>query len=295
MSASQPLRRLLLIFNPAAGGNRRARFDRVVAALGALPCTVSIVETAAPGDAEKLARNVVPGQVDVVVACGGDGTVNEIMNGLVGKELALGIVPLGTANVLAEEIDLPHDPRMIAAALVTGPVRTVHAGRANGRRFAMMAGVGFDAAVVHGVSLKLKRWIGPLAYVWESLRQVARYDFPSHDVTIDGVPFRAVSMVACKGRRYGGPFIAAPRASLGEAAFHVVLMNGRGWWSVLRYSFALMLGRLDAWRDVQFVLGREVVVSGAVGLPVQADGDIIATLPLRIALDPDPIRLVYPA
>lgn len=288
-------RRILLIFNPAAGGNRRARFARVVTALRAFPCSLTIVETASAGHAETLARAASPTEYDVVAACGGDGTINEVINGLTGKDLALGIIPLGTANVLAEEIGLVRTPEKLAAALATGPIRTVHAGRANGRRFTMMAGVGFDAVVVHGVSLKLKKWLGPLAYVWESMRQAAKYGFQPHDVTIDGVPYRPVSMVACKGRRYGGPFIAAPDASLGEDKFHVVLMNGRGWLSVLRYGIALALGRLTAWRDVQLVSGREVIVRGADGQPVQADGDIIATLPLRIALDPDPIRLVYPA
>lgn len=292
--ATRP-RRILLIFNPTAGGSRRARLDRVVTALKARSCSVTLAETNAPGHAEALARAASPADYDVVGACGGDGTANEVINGLAGKDIALGIIPLGTANVLAGEIGLARNPEKIAAALAEGPIRTVHVGRANGRRFTMMAGIGFDAMVVSRVSLKLKKWIGPLAYVWESMRQAARYGFQSHDVTIDGVSYRPVSMVACKGRRYGGPFVAAPDASLGEDKFQVVLMNGRGWLSVLRYGVALMLGRLGSGQDVQLVSGREVIVSGSSGPPVQADGDIVATLPLRIALDPDPVRLVYPA
>lgn len=290
-----PARRILLIYNPAAGGNRRARFNRIVAVLREASCAPTIVETTGPGHAEALARAASPTDYDVVAACGGDGTINEVINGLAGKDLALGIIPLGTANVLAEEIGLARAPAKIAAALAEGPIRTVHVGRANGRRFTMMAGVGFDAVVVHGVSLKLKKWLGPLAYVWETVRQAAKYGFQPHEVTIDGVTYRPVSMVACKGRRYGGPFIAAPDASLSEDKFHVVLMNGRGWLSVVRYGIALALGRLAARRDVQLVAGREVIVRGSDGQPVQADGDIVATLPLRIALDPDPVRLVYPA
>jgi len=288
-------RRILIIFNPAAGSARRPRFDSVVARLEAASCRVDVVETTGPGHAETLARNVTPAAYDVVAACGGDGTVNEVINGLEGKDVALGIIPLGTANVLAEEIGLVRTPEKIAAALSHGPIRTVHVGRANGRRFTMMAGVGFDAVVVSRVSLKLKKLLGPLAYVWESMRQAAQYGFQAHEVTIDGVAYRPVSMVACKGRRYGGPFIAAPDASLGEDKFHVVLMNGRGWLSVIRYALALAFGKVTAWRDVQLVAGREVIVRGGAGQPVQADGDIVATLPLRIALDPHPVRLVYPA
>lgn len=288
-------RRILIIFNPAAGSARRPRFEDIVATLKAASCHVDVVETMGPGHAETLARAITPGSYDVVAACGGDGTVNEVINGLEGKDIALGIIPLGTANVLAEEIGLVRTTEKIAAALAEGPIRTVHVGRANGRRFTMMAGIGFDAVVVSRVSLKLKKWLGPLAYVWESIKQAAQYGFQRHEVTIDGVSYHPVSMVACKGRRYGGPFIAAPDASLGEDKFHVVLMNGRGWLSVVRYGLALALGRLAAWKDVQLVAGREVIVRGGAGQPVQADGDIVATLPLRIALDPDPIRLVYPS
>jgi YegS/Rv2252/BmrU family lipid kinase len=283
-----------LIFNPTAGGSRRARFEQVVSALRGMSCTLTMAETLYPGHAEELARAVVPSEFDVVAACGGDGTVNEIINGLAGKDIALGVIPLGTANVLAGEIGLARDPQKIAEALARGPIRAVHVGRANGRRFTMMAGIGFDALVVSRVSLKLKKLVGPLAYVWESMRQASRYGFHAHDVTIDGVAYRPVSMVACKGRRYGGPYIAAPDASLGEDKFHIVLMNGRGWLSVLRYGLGLVLGRVGVWRDVQLVSGREVIVNGVSG-PVQGDGDIIGTLPLRIAMDPDTVRLVYPA
>lgn len=288
-------RRILLIYNPTAGASRRARFESVVAALRHLPCELTMAETTYRGHAEELARTAAAANFDVVAACGGDGTVNEIINGLSGKDIALGIIPLGTANVLAGEIGLTRDPQKIAEALALGPIRAVHVGQANGRRFTMMAGIGFDALVVSTVSLKLKKWIGPLAYVWESMRQSARYGFQAHDVTIDGVAYRPVSMVACKGRHYGGPYIAAPDASLGEATFHIVLMNGRGWLSVLRYGIGLILGRMTSWGDVQLVSGREVIVRGGAGEPVQGDGDIIATLPLRIALDPQTVRMVYPA
>lgn len=288
-------RRILLIFNPTAGGSRRARFERTVAVLRTMPCTLTLAETKYAGHAEEIARDASPAAFDIVAACGGDGTVNEVINGLGNKDVALGVIPLGTANVLAREIGLAIDPDRIARALVNGPIRTVHTGRANGRRFIMMAGIGFDAMVVSRVSLRLKKLIGPLAYVWESMRQVAGYGFQRHNVTIDGVVYQPVSMVACNGRHYGGPYIAAPEASLNEAQFHIVLMNGRGWLSIVRYGLGLMMGRITAWRDVELVAGREVIVHGDDGSPVQADGDIVATLPLRIALDPTPVRLVYPA
>ncbi|MCA0201344.1 MAG: diacylglycerol kinase family lipid kinase, partial [Proteobacteria bacterium] len=104
----------------------------------------------------------------------------------------------------------------------------------------------------------------------------------------------AVSAVACNGRRYGGPFVAASRANLADDSFQVVLMKGRGWFSVARYGAALIFGKVGVWSDVEIVTGRDVVISGASGQKVQADGDIIAALPVRIEIDPEPVRLAFP-
>ncbi len=291
---SQP-RRILAVYNPAAGGERRARFERVIGEIRKLGGEVTIVETTAPGHAEQIARDTVAADFDIIAAAGGDGTVNEIINGLSGRDIPLGLIPLGTANVLADEIGLGRDIHKVARALVSGTIKPIRVGRANGRRFTMMAGAGFDANVVDRVSLRLKKLIGPLAYVWQSAVQASTDRFESCDVTIDGRAYKTVSVVACNGRRYGGPFVAAPNASLGDDSFQVLLMNGRGWLSVLRYGLGLMLGRLTQLSDVQLIAGRDVTVHGHAGQPVQADGDIVAHLPLSVTIDPMPVRLVHPA
>lgn len=288
-------RRVLAVFNPAAGRNRRPRFNQIIAALKHEGCAITVVETQAPGHAETIAREASPEEFDVIAAAGGDGTVNEIVNGLAGKDIALGLIPLGTANVLADEIGLARAPEVVARTLASGPARPVHVGTVNGRRFVMMAGAGFDANVVDGVSLALKKKLGPLAYVWQAAREAFRADAAPCEVMIDGIAFQTASAVACNGRRYGGPFIAAPEASLMDDYLHVVLMPGRGWFHTARYGVALMLGRISKLRDVRVIAGREIVVRGVVGRPVQADGDIVAHLPARIAVDPAPVRLVFPA
>lgn len=294
MPAPQP-RRILAVFNPAAGGEQRARFERVVETVRKLGGVVTIVETTAPGHAERIARDTAAEHFDIIAAAGGDGTVNEIINGLSGRDIPLGLIPVGTANVLADEIGLGKDIHKIAQTLVSGVIKPIRVGRANGRRFTMMAGAGFDANVVDRVSLRLKKLIGPLAYVWQSAIQATTDRFESCDVTIDGTAYKTVSVVACNGRRYGGPFVAAPNASLCDDSFQILLMNGRGWLSVLRYGLGLMLGRLTKLSDVQLIAGRALTVSGHTGQPVQADGDIVAHLPLTVTIDPTPVRLVHPA
>jgi YegS/Rv2252/BmrU family lipid kinase len=251
-------------------------------------------ETEAPGHAERIVCEAAGSGFDLVAAAGGDGTINEVVNGLKGTGFALGIIPLGTANVVADEIGLSKNARAVARVLVEGPLRPIRVGRVNGRRFVMMAGVGFDANVVSRVSLKLKKMMGPLAYIWGAGVQGFRDPFAHCAITIDGAGYRSVSAVACNGRRYGGPFVAAPRANLADDSFQVVLMKGRGWFSVARYGVSLIFGKVGIWPDVEIVSGRDVVISGTTGQAVQADGDIIAALPVRIEIDPEPVRLAFP-
>jgi YegS/Rv2252/BmrU family lipid kinase len=293
-------RRILVVFNPAAGRNRRPRLEAVVVALKARGCAVTVRETKAPGHATTIARETsrtsdAANAVDVIAVAGGDGTINEVVNGLAGSTVALGVIPLGTANVLADEIGLKREPDDVARVLAEGPVRPISVGVANGRRFVMMAGAGFDASVVDQVSLSLKRRLGPFAYVWQTFKHAFTDRFAECEVTVDGVAYKTVSAVVCNGRHYGGPFVAAPAAALTDGLLHVILLKGRGWLSVARYSIALLLGRLGKLADVEFVPGHEVTVRGLADLPVQADGDIITRLPAKFGVDPQPIGLVWPA
>lgn len=293
-NSKSPSRRIVVVFNPAAGRSRRDRLNAVVEALGRLGCDVTIQETNAPGHAETIASGIDPANVDVLVAAGGDGTVNEVVNGLRGKSVGLAVIPLGTANVLADEVGLGRKPREIAAAIAHGPLRPIRVGSANGRRFVMMAGAGFDAEVVDGVRLGLKKIVGPLAYVWEMIRQAFIYRFRGCDVEIDGVAYHAVSAIVCNGRSYGGPFTAAPQAKLEDDSFQVVMFDRQGWFNVARYGIALTLGCLPNLPDVRIVRGQFVDLQGGEDAPLQADGDILTRLPARIEIDAEPVQLAFP-
>jgi YegS/Rv2252/BmrU family lipid kinase len=288
-----------VIFNPTAGRRRRKRFEATLAALRAAGCGLELRETSGPGDAENLARAASGADGDVVVAAGGDGTVNEVVNGLVGPDasgepLPLGILPLGTANVLAAEIGLDLRPDSLARTIAQGPIRPICLGRAGTRCFTMMAGGGFDAHVVAGVNTALKRWIGKGAYVWESARQLRRFGFPDYRVILDGVERHAASVIVAKGRHYGGRFVCAPAARLEDPGFQVCLFERRGAWNALRYAAALVLGRLRRLPDVEVVAAREVRIDGPHGDPLQGDGDVIGHLPIVIRVLPDALRLVMP-
>lgn len=299
---STPGRRLMVIYNPAAGGARGRRLHKTLARLRALGCDLDLRETTRPGDAEAFAAAADPALLDMVVVAGGDGTVNEAINGLArgrpapgdGRALPLGIIPLGTANVLALEIGLGTNPERIARTLAGGHTRRVSLGAVNGRRFLLMAGAGFDAHVVENVRLGLKRKTGKLAYVWETLVQAVCYTFPPLTVTIGGVPHDAATVVVCNGRLYGGPFVAAPDAGLDHPGLSVILLKKRGLWNVLRYTVLLASGRLPGADGVKNLTAQDVLIEGPPGAPLQADGDVFAHLPARITTVPDGLDLVYP-
>ncbi len=299
-AAADGQRRIMVVYNPAAGPSRRKRLHAVLDRLRAGGCALTIRETTRRGDAEEIARDASAGDYDIIVAAGGDGTVNEVVNGMVahgGDPPMLAIIPLGTANVLAFEIGLdPQDLARVADTIAQGLPRTVHLGVANGRHFVLMAGAGLDAQVVEGINVHatLKRHTGKLAYVVEGFRQAFGYDFPALQIRADGQVYEGRMAVACKGRHYGGPFVAAPGVTLEDPKLEVCILPRKGLAGMLRYGLALPLGKLPDLPEVTLVSTRSLTIVGPRGAPVQADGDIVARLPAEIAIAKETVRLVVP-
>lgn len=290
---------MIIIYNPAAGPRRRALLDPVLARLRARGAGVALCPTTAPRDAARIARTLEPPADGLVVAAGGDGTIAEVAEGLLdnprGAELRLGVIPLGTANVLAHEIGLARDADAIVAALLDGRPQPLHAGRigegAAARVFLMMAGAGFDAAVVAAVGPQLKRLCGKGAYVLHTLRLATRR-FPALDLRVDGVPMRAKNVVVCNGAHYGGPYRLAPGADLREPSFEVVLLDDAGGPAVAIQGARLMRGTLHRAKGTRTVSARVVEILGQG--PLQADGDVAAALPVRIAASDAFLTLMTP-
>jgi diacylglycerol kinase (ATP) len=289
--------RLQVIYNPIAGQRHGTRLRKTFQALAGSGASISVIETNGPGDAERAAASIRRTDTDMLIAAGGDGTINEVVNGLMaapGQIPPLGIIPLGTANVLAQEIGLKLSSKKIASAILDGHRISIYPGRANGRHFLMMGGVGFDAEVVAHVDPTLKRRTGRFAYLVEILHQSWRHRFETCGGEIDGTPFEARWVVVCNGRHYGGPFVAAPLARLTEPGFSVCLLNGGGF-DIARYGAALALGRLSHQHDVRILPALRVRIDSPIGYKVQGDGDIIGRLPIEIVAADRPIELVVPA
>jgi YegS/Rv2252/BmrU family lipid kinase len=284
----------LIILNRQAAHKRRDRLHAVLSHLEAAGCTYQVKETHAAGDAARYAAEADPKTFDRIVVAGGDGTINDAINGFHRQSPPLGLIPLGTANVLACEIGLTPDPAIITGVLTQGDLLAVVPGTVNGRRFMMMASIGFDAHVVGGVCKTLKRRVGKIAYVMEAFRQLVRYSCPHLLLTVDGKPMTAATVVISRGRLYGGHFLMAPHADLGTAELSLSVFRRKGRLAATGYSLALALGLLNRWALIDHVTAHSITISHPQGDPVQADGDVIASLPAVIGLADHPIRLLIP-
>ncbi|WP_237217870.1 diacylglycerol/lipid kinase family protein, partial [Falsiroseomonas oryziterrae] len=204
--------------------------------------------------------------VPVVVAAGGDGTIAEVASGIAGSAATLGVLPLGTANVLAWELGLPRQPERAAAVMTGGRATLLHPGLARfadgrSRLFVQMLGAGFDAAVVAHLDLGLKRRLGRAAYVWQSLRELPRYRFPSLAATLDGETATAASVIVTKGRLYAGRYLVAPGARPDLPGFHVVLFRRPGAWRAALAGAALPLGLIPRLPGVEIRPARRIALA----------------------------------
>lgn len=288
---------VLIVFNPVAGRRRATALWRVLDVLVETGVKIEVAETQYAGHATELARQAAQAGRAMVVAAGGDGTIAEVANGLLGAQTSLGVIPLGTANVLAREYRLPTTPQGIARALVYQRCKLLWPGVAqheNGARiFVQMLGLGFDGAVVNGVPPQLKRAFGKGAYVWQSMWESVAYDFPLLHLRVDGTAYQAASVVVSKGRLYGGPYLMAPRAQPELPGFEVVLFEKPGTWPALCAGAALPLGLLPRCPAVRVISGSHVefMVSDRAVL-TQADGDALPLTPHGVVNASAPISVV---
>jgi diacylglycerol kinase (ATP) len=282
-------RHLLVIHNPTAG-RRRRKLGRVLDALTREGVAVDLAPTTHAGHAIELAGQC--NGYDAVVAAGGDGTVNEVANGLDGRPL--GLIPLGTANVLAIELGYPRRASHVAALLAGGQTRRTQPGRIGGRRFVQMASAGFDARVVARLDLGLKRAIGKGAYVLTGGQELFSGDRTPISLRLDGKAYEVSQVIIAKGRYYGGAFVVAPAARLASPDFQVCLFLRPGTAALAGYACAIAAGRLAGRSDVRIATARELWLDGPVGDPLQIDGDPFGQLPSVVTVDPEPLQLIAP-
>lgn len=281
--------RALAIVNPAAGNGHGARIARHIAAdLAAVGMRVDVVTTPGPGEAARLASNAVEDGYDRVIAVGGDGTANEIGNGLVGTPVALGLYPIGYGNDFARALGYPRERSQLASFLAQARPRRIDVGEVNGRVFLNAAGVGIDGHVTERIIASV-RVVGPtLGYFVGALVSIATYrPRPMRvrigDMTLEG---KYLVVVAANGTHFGSGMHVAPEAKLDDGLLEIIVGGDLGRWSSLVALAKLYRGTHVDGRTILAFRAPALEVELDEPLPMEADGEASRAHGLVIGLRP---------
>ncbi len=292
-----------MIFNPAAKGQKAERFRALLTSI-ASECFLK--QTIAPGDARKLAAVAVQDGFESIIAAGGDGTLNEVLNGMgdvpEGFKLArIGVLPLGTVNVLARELGIPTKPEAAWAVLRRGNERLIdlpHVESGVGENckrtyFAQLAGAGLDARAIELVDWSLKKKVGPLAYIAAGLKALGEEQ--TSLLVSDGTrSVRGELVLVGNGRLYGGDFYMFPNASLTDGKLNVCVFPKADWFTLMKCGFPLLLtGKLPASSVIRMNTASFTMVGRATSR-FEVDGELGGNLPARFGVQPSALRVICP-
>jgi len=323
----------ILIGNPIAGGGAIRMIRSAEAMLKDRGYNVKVMLTSKRGDAESFARSAANHDDTIVIAAGGDGTYNEVANGLVNSETPLAILPLGTTSVLAREFGIPLNVEKAVDIIDGGKIQTVSLGkmicRPLGRKssiqdeaqitryFLLMAGVGIDADAVYGVNARLKKFSGRVAYVLSGLDALFNYrpeelgieaairdrsdiesgKFRAHPgyviLTGDRLKTSGYVAVISKASCYGGNFVITPDADMREPFLYTLILHRKGKTTFIRLMLAIIAGKPLEHSDISYFRTQEIVINGTSRM--QIDGDYAGKAPAKIEIAKNALKLVVPS
>ncbi|MFO7822214.1 MAG: diacylglycerol kinase family lipid kinase [Lentisphaeria bacterium] len=297
MAETEKEKRICIIANPVAGRRARAQVEKAYRRLLASGVHVDMWYTEFAGHATELAAKAVQAKYNTVVAAGGDGTVNEVLNGMVHSETELAILPLGTTNVLAREVGLHRRRKLMVDTILNGRAEKVHVGRANDHYFLSMAGIGFDGHVVHALNLQLKSWFGKLAYVIAALK-VLTSSRPRRNIEVnlnDGDGLKCSSLIVGNGKYYGGSFEVTPGASLDNPSLVICAFEGETRRGLVSFALGVLFKQHTSFRNITVKSAQEFSAKAANTVHVEVDGDYLGILPLDFSLERHALTILRPA
>lgn len=295
--------RTCVIFNPTAKGNKARNFRRH---LDEFAANCSLKQTAAMGDARVLASQAVREGFETIVAAGGDGTLNEVLNGIAdapeGFERArLGVLPLGTVNVFAREVKIPIKLERAWAAIGKGNETRIDMGvvefQENGaaarRYFAQLAGAGLDARAIELVNWRLKKKIGPLAYVVAGLQALA--ESQQRISVVNGKTKTAGELVLIgNGGLYGGEFRIFPPADMRDGLLEACVFPRANWLTLARCGPRLLLKGTLPREAAESVQSSSLTLTSAARVPFEVDGEFVGYLPATFSIERSKLRVIVP-
>ena len=282
----------VVILNPAAR-NEQANYWRERVESIARSCPIRT--TSSSGGAELLARQAVEEGFEKIVAAGGDGTVNEVVNGLAGSKIALGLLPMGTVNVFAMELGLPSHNLELCWDVIQGEnERLADLPSANGKYFVQLAGVGLDAQVVKETSLAFKRSFGPLSYLI-SAAQIAARQPPKLLIESENASVEEGSFVLIgNGRLYGGPFPFFKHALIDDGLIDVVVFKRLGYLEIIKYLQDVVFSSDIRVPEIEYFQTGHLRITSEQDVPVELDGELAGNCPVDFQIQQRALRVLVP-
>ncbi|HDH04406.1 MAG TPA: diacylglycerol kinase family lipid kinase [Nitrospirae bacterium] len=285
-----------LVVNPVAG-NKAFKFINKIETLLKKKASLTTCVTRKKGDAFSFSKEI--SDADIIITGGGDGTINEVINGMLSSEknnqgnIPLALIPLGTTNVLARELGIPEEIERAVNLALTGTARGISLGRINGRYFSLMAGIGFDGETVLGVkNSMIKRISGKAAHIISGIGVMKRYDPPLIKIKTPEGEMSGYIAVAGNARCYGGDFHVTPHASVAEPLLDICVLKGGTRRALFRFITGVIRKRHLDLDDVSYSKASELEIRSDGKVHVQIDGDYFGTLPVKIDVVKDAVRVV---
>lgn len=286
---------IYLIVNPKAGRHKISRFIKAIQNIldqQGIKYDFSITDS--PGAATEIAKKAVHEKYELIFAAGGDGTINEVINGIVGSKAVLGIIPLGTINILALALNLPLNPIKALQLFIKGKIKKIDLGKANNRYFVIMAGVGFDSYAIYRVNLKWKKFLGALAYVIAAIYSVFKYkpkkiiiDIDNHRIDELGY-FVVVENISA----YGGRFRINPNAKYDDGLLDVCVFKNHGALNAFRYFAGITFQRHIDYPDVRYYQCKKITLHSKENVLLHTDGDLVGSLPVEITAHKSELKVL---
>jgi diacylglycerol kinase (ATP) len=284
--------KLAIIFNPAARGEKARLLEEK---LRFLTGTDAFLTTTGAGQTAELAGRLAQEGYSTIVAAGGDGTINEVVNGIAGRDVTLGILPIGTMNVLAWELGLPISQLEQCWEIIQqGAIRSIDLAMANDQYFVQLAGIGLDALAVRGTDLNFRKTIGPISYLFAAAQIIGR-TAPRLEICFD----ERETMGGCfvlvgNGRFYGGPFSFFPNAKNDDGLLDVLVFKHQGYLDIIRYLQGILVGSHADFADIEYRQIRSLRVISDRRIPVEIDGEVTFHTPVRFCIGPHRLRVLVP-
>jgi len=290
---------MIVILNPFARSGKAAT---LVKSLREATGNLTIAPTTVERNATLLAREAVESGGKVVIAAGGDGTMNEVLNGIVGTGATLGVLPLGTVNVLARQLGIPLDIRQAWHVIERGHTQILDLIRVDfnlnekpqARYAIQLAGVGLDAQIIKQVAWKSKKQWGPLSYVFEALRSIPK-KVPAVTVRIDQeTPVEGLFLLIGNGAFYGGPIPVFNKASMTDGLLDLCLFQSSNLLNILVYLQAVLRGVQSETKGIVYRQFKTLEITSHSEVPIEVDGEFAGHLPVKVSVVPGALKILVP-